>query len=147
VIEPETSTAIARRLLPAIVAAVLLLPVSSTAQTLPWPTRPVRIVVGWPPGGNVDVLSRILADEVGKRVSQPVVVDNRPGADGVIGVFRKLHNQFEWPVFGPGDHLSVFETRFGKVGMFICYDLAFPETVRASATTRVSKPNGTEIGS
>ena len=84
-IEPETSTAIARRLLPAIVAAVLLLPVSSTAQTLPWPTRPVRIVVGWPPGGNVDVLSRILAEEVGKRVSQSVVVDNRPGATGTIG--------------------------------------------------------------
>jgi len=55
------------------------------------------------------------------------------GPSGVIGVFRKLHNQFEWPVFSPGDHLSVFETRLGKVGMFICYDLAFPETVRAFA--------------
>jgi predicted amidohydrolase len=55
------------------------------------------------------------------------------GPEGVIGVFRKLHNQFEWPVFSPGDHLSVFETRLGKVGMFICYDLAFPETVRAFA--------------
>ena len=55
------------------------------------------------------------------------------GPRGVIGVFRKLHNQFEWPIFGPGDHLSVFETRLGKVGMFICYDLAFPETVRAFA--------------
>jgi predicted amidohydrolase len=48
-------------------------------------------------------------------------------------VFRKLRNQFEWPIFGPGDHLSVFETRLGKVGMFICYALAFPETVRAFA--------------
>jgi predicted amidohydrolase len=55
------------------------------------------------------------------------------GPDGVIGVFRKLHNQFEWPVFGPGDHLSVFPTRLGKIGMFICYDLCFPETVRACA--------------
>jgi predicted amidohydrolase len=55
------------------------------------------------------------------------------GPQGVIGVFRKLHNQFEWPVFGPGDHLSVFETRLGKIGMFICYDLAFPEITRAFA--------------
>jgi len=55
------------------------------------------------------------------------------GPRGVLGVFRKLHNQFEWPVFSPGDHLSVFETRLGRVGMFICYDLAFPETVRAFA--------------
>jgi len=55
------------------------------------------------------------------------------GAQGVIGVFRKLHNQFEWPVFAPGNHLSVFETRLGKIGMFICYDLAFPEITRAFA--------------
>lgn len=55
------------------------------------------------------------------------------GPQGVIGVFRKLHNQFEWPVFGPGDHLSVYETRLGKIGMFICYDLAFPEITRAFA--------------
>jgi predicted amidohydrolase len=55
------------------------------------------------------------------------------GPQGVIGVFRKLHNQFEWPVFSPGDHLSVFETRLGKIGMFICYDLAFPEITRAFA--------------
>jgi predicted amidohydrolase len=55
------------------------------------------------------------------------------GPNGVIGVFRKLHNQFEWPVFGPGDHLSVFPTHLGKIGMFICYDLAFPEITRAFA--------------
>jgi predicted amidohydrolase len=55
------------------------------------------------------------------------------GPSGVIGVFRKLHNQFEWPVFGPGDHLSVFPTPLGKVGMFICYDLCFPEITRAFA--------------
>ena len=55
------------------------------------------------------------------------------GASGVIGVFRKLHNQFEWPIFAPGDHLSVFPTSLGKVGMFVCYDLCFPEITRAFA--------------
>jgi predicted amidohydrolase len=55
------------------------------------------------------------------------------GPRGIVGVFRKLHNQFEWPVFSPGDHLSVFAPPLGKIGMFICYDLAFPEIVRAFA--------------
>jgi predicted amidohydrolase len=55
------------------------------------------------------------------------------GPAGVIGVFRKLHNQFEWPVFATGDHLSAFATSLGKIGMFICYDLCFPEVIRAFA--------------
>jgi len=55
------------------------------------------------------------------------------GPSGVIGVFRKLHNQAEWPVFGPGDDLSVFATPLGNVGMFICYDLCFPEVTRTFA--------------
>ena len=55
------------------------------------------------------------------------------GPSGVIGVFRKLHNQGERPVFGAGDHLSVFPTPLGKIGMFICYDLCFPEITRAFA--------------
>lgn len=55
------------------------------------------------------------------------------GPTGVLGVFRKLHNQFEWPVFRPGNHLSVVPTPLGKVGMLICYDVAFPEVVRTYA--------------
>jgi tripartite-type tricarboxylate transporter receptor subunit TctC len=46
----------------------------------------VHLVTGWPPGGNVDVISRMLAEDIGRRISQPIVVDNRPGATGTIGV-------------------------------------------------------------
>jgi len=55
------------------------------------------------------------------------------GPSGVVGVFRKVHNQFEWPVFAPGDALPVFATPVGTIGMFICYDLCFPEVLRAFA--------------
>jgi tripartite-type tricarboxylate transporter receptor subunit TctC len=73
-------------LLLAIVLGVFVLPAASLAQIRPWPTKPVRLVTGWPPGGNVDVISRILAEDIAKRISQPIVVDNRPGATGTIGV-------------------------------------------------------------
>ena len=76
----------ARRLLLAIVLGVFVLPAASLAQIRPWPTKPVRLVTGWPPGGNVDVISRILAEDIAKRIPQPIVVDNRPGATGTIGV-------------------------------------------------------------
>jgi predicted amidohydrolase len=53
--------------------------------------------------------------------------------DGSIGVYRKVHNQFEFPYFNPGEALPVFETGIGSVGSLICYDLAFPEVMRTFA--------------
>jgi tripartite-type tricarboxylate transporter receptor subunit TctC len=58
---------------------------SSLAQAQSWPTKPVRIVTGWSPGGNADAISRLLAEDFSKRTAEPIVVDNRPGAAGTIG--------------------------------------------------------------
>ena len=53
------------------------------------------------------------------------------GPDGLVGVFRKIHNQFEFPYFSAGEGVDVFKTSFGTVGSIICYDLCFPELLRA----------------
>ena len=50
-----------------------------------WPDRPLRIIVGFPPGGSLDVLSRLMGEQLSQRSGQPVVVENRPGAGGNIG--------------------------------------------------------------
>ena len=67
--------------------AVLLaaLPLVALAQPS-WPTHTVRIVATSPPGGSVDFLARALAEDFGKSFGQPFVVENRPGANGNIGV-------------------------------------------------------------
>ncbi|OZI60022.1 Bug family tripartite tricarboxylate transporter substrate binding protein [Bordetella genomosp. 11] len=72
-----------RRLLARACAAIALAGLTSYAQAA-WPDRPVRIVVPYPPGGNVDVAARLIAPGLQAALGQPFIVDNKPGAGGMI---------------------------------------------------------------
>ena len=65
-------------------AVVLLMIASTAAWAQGYPDRPLRLVVGFPPGGSGDFLARIIADELTREIGQPVVVDNKPGAGSNI---------------------------------------------------------------
>ena len=57
----------------------------SHAQAPVWPTKPVKIVIAYPPGGSTDIAGRLLADKLTKNLGQQFVVENRGGAGGTIG--------------------------------------------------------------
>ncbi|MBX3621783.1 MAG: tripartite tricarboxylate transporter substrate binding protein [Rhizobacter sp.] len=74
---------LSRRLFGLAAACALVLPSLAHADT--WPSRPVRWVVAYPAGGGSDFLARQLAPQLGKQLGQTIIIDNRPGAAGIIG--------------------------------------------------------------
>ena len=79
----RSAHAFARRLARSIGTALLALTAGATAQT--FPARPVTLVIPYAPGGSTDVFGRIYAARMGELLKQPVLVDNRGGAGGLIG--------------------------------------------------------------
>jgi len=56
------------------------------AADAPFPSRPITLIVPYPPGGSNDIFARLIGDQLTRRFNQPVLVDNRPGAGGLIGL-------------------------------------------------------------
>ena len=71
-------------------AAVCTMP--RRAAALDYPNHPVRLVIGFPPGGPTDIYGRLIGQWLSQRLGQPFVVENRPGAGSTIGVSEVVHS-------------------------------------------------------
>jgi tripartite-type tricarboxylate transporter receptor subunit TctC len=69
----------------AVVAALVVVPAASRAFAQAYPSKPIRLIVPFAPGGNADLTGRLFAEAISKRLGQQVVVENRGGAGGAIG--------------------------------------------------------------
>lgn len=84
------------------------LPLGATAQG-GYPDRPIKLVVPFPPGGNVDLSARILAPALSKELGQPVIVENRAGASGTLGldaVAKSSPDGYTLGIASPVNHLA-----------------------------------------
>lgn len=76
---------LSRRSLLAAAGAALLVGKTSVRASDAYPAKPVRMIVAWPPGSSADTSARLLAQKLGEALGQTFLVDNRPGASGIIG--------------------------------------------------------------
>jgi tripartite-type tricarboxylate transporter receptor subunit TctC len=66
-------------------AALVALALTTVAQAQPYPGKPIRLIVGFAPGGGADIAARLVGQKLSEALGQPVVIENRPGAGGTLG--------------------------------------------------------------
>ncbi len=121
-----------RRMLGASLAAIGLgaAPLTFAQTAEPWPSRPIRLLVGFAPGGSSDVVSRLMAQRLSPILGQQVVVENRPGAGGLIAaeaVARAQPDGYTWALL-PSGHASQ-AAMLKKMPMHPIDDFAWVSTV------------------
>src|SRR5688572_24495124 len=103
-----------------LIVAFILTLACSIAAAQPYPSKPVRMIIPFPPGGSNDEIGRAIAVQLAQRLGQGVVVDNRGGAGGIIGIDAAMKS--------PADGYTL-----------LLISVALPMTVARSEERRVGK--------
>src|SRR5215813_8274682 len=104
-------------------AAIVLLTVAwgwtlsaARSQALNWPQRPVKFIVPLGPGAGVDIGARLLSDRLPARWGKPVVIENRPGGDGMVAIQAFLSaNDDHTLLFAPSGNFTVHPYQYDKL--------------------------------
>ena len=105
-------------------AIAAMFPVLAAAQA--FPTKPIRMIVAYPPGGGTDIVARIIAPKLGSALGQQVVIENRAGAGGIIATdiaAKSPPDGYTW-FFGSAGNLAINQALYSKVPFDIAKDFA-----------------------
>ena len=126
----------------ALAAVLCATALAASAQAPAFPTGPITLVVGFPPGGSNDVIARALAPKLGEVLGVPVVVENKPGASGAIGTLQTVNAKPD------GHTITLGSTSVLSIGPhtnpklpYQLSDLTTVTTVAASASIVAVNPN------
>jgi tripartite-type tricarboxylate transporter receptor subunit TctC len=124
-------------------SALALLTLACCAAHGAYPTKPIRLVVPFPPGGSTDVISRLLADRLAADLEQPVVVDNRPGASGNLGseIVARATADGHTLLMATVATLTINQSLYGKLNYDPAKDLAPISTVATAFQVLLAHPS------
>lgn len=126
IVKPAAAGRTIMRLLAKTVWLLTLALAAAGAVAQSFPTKPIRILIGFPPGGGIDIVARLLAPRLSESLGQPVVVDNRAGANGIIAteIVAKAAPDGHSIFFGTTGNLSVNPALFPKLPFNVERDFA-----------------------
>ncbi|MFM9999369.1 MAG: tripartite tricarboxylate transporter substrate binding protein [Burkholderiaceae bacterium] len=73
--------------------ALAMAPLLAFSQTAPWPSKPIKAVVPFAAGAATDIVARAVLEQVSKQLGQPIIIENKPGAGGTIGIGHVAHSE------------------------------------------------------
>jgi len=122
--------------------AVALPAVSGIARAQTYPTRPVRLIVGFAPGGPTDILARLMGQWLSERLGQPFVVDNRPGASGNIAAEAVVRAPADgYTLLLVGGNNAINATLYDKLNFNFIRDIAPVATIIRAPQILVVNPS------
>src|SRR4051812_38671841 len=114
-----------REFLHLVVGAAAMPAVSRIAQAQAYPSRPVRIVVGLPPGGTLDIVARLIGQWLTERLGQQFIIENRPGAGTNIGTDAVAHARADgYTLLLVGSPAAISATLYTNLNFNLMRDIA-----------------------
>jgi len=125
------------------IAALLVAAVPAAALAQGYPSKPIRIVVPFAPGGNVDITARLIAPGLQQELGQPVIVENKPGAGGTIGADQVVKSPPDGYtlLMGSNSTFSVAPSLYTKIPYNPLKDFAPVVSLAAAPFVLVTHPN------
>ena len=121
--------------------AIIVFLITTTAQAQTWPSKPLRYIVPFPPGAFNDTLGRTISAELSKSLGQPMVVDNRPGGNSIIGTEAAAKSPPDgYTLFGAALPFSVIQSLY-KTSFDVTKDFAPITLAGFSANLLVANPS------
>ncbi len=129
-------------------AALLLASQAALAQTAPaggaapWPTRPIRLILGFAPGGPTDIVARVIGQRLSEQVGQPVIIDNKPGAGGNLAADLAAKAPADgYTLFYNTSAVTIAPSLYGKVPYDTLRDFAPVSTTATNAMLVMVHPS------
>jgi tripartite-type tricarboxylate transporter receptor subunit TctC len=123
-------------------AAIIFFSASALAQTAPYPNKPLKLILPFPPGGGTDILGRVIAERLSANLGQPVVTENRGGAGGNVGAEAAARSSPDgYTIVLVAPSLAISPTLYSKLNYDPVKDLAPISLVATVPNVMITHPS------